>query len=458
MSVRGQGHQVSTSSTSGVSTSSTNGISTRSTRGLVALITLLGGHGLSLLGNVITVIVVPLYVLHDTGSVLATGVAGVFATVPVIVGGALGGVLVDRIGFRTAAIVADLASGATILLIPVLAATTGLPFPVLLTLVFLSGLLDTPGNTAKSALVPDLAEAAGLSVARATGIHSAVSRSAAMIGASVAAVCVVWLGPLNALLIDAATFAVSALLLWAGVPRHADARTPADPADPADPAGPAGPAGRLGYWTELAAGIRFLHHRPLLRNLVLMIVVTNCFDAAGITVLMPAYASTVGADGAIFGVMVAVFSGGALAGAGLFTWLGHRLPRRPVLVLSFLLAGAPPYLAMAAGLPVPVLLAVLAVAGLAAGSINPLITTVLYERVPRPLRARVLGAMTTGVSLGLPLGSLGAGLAVTAAGLVPVLLGVGAVYALVTLAPLSGGSWRNLEPGSLALSPVTHRD
>ena len=156
--------------------------------------------------------------------------------------------------------------------------------------------------------------------------------------------------------------------------------------------------------------------------------------------------------------MVAVFSGGALAGAGLFTWLGHRLPRRPVLVLSFLLAGAPPYLAMAAGLPVPVLLAVLAVAGLAAGSINPLITTVLYERVPRQLRARVLGAMTTGVSLGLPLGSLGAGLAVTAAGLVPVLLGVGAVYALVTLAPLSGGSWRNLEPGSLALSPVTHRD
>jgi len=233
------------------------------------------------------------------------------------------------------------------------------------------------------------------------------------------------------------------------VPRHTDAR----PAETPTP-----PAGPRGYWRDFAAGIRFLHHRPLLRNLVLMIVVTNCFDAAGITVLMPAYASTVGADGAIFGVMVAVFSGGALAGAGLFTWLGQRWPRRPVLVISFLLAGAPPYLAMAAGVPVPVLLAVLAVAGLAAGSINPLITTVLYERVPRQLRARVLGAMTTGVSLGLPLGSLGAGVAVTAAGLVPVLLGVGAVYALVTLAPLTGGSWRNLEPESLALSPATHRD
>jgi MFS family permease len=420
---------------------------------MVALISLLGGHGLSLLGNVITVIVVPLYVLQDTGSVLATGVAGVFATVPVIVGGALGGVLVDRIGFRTAAIVADLASGATILLIPVLAATVGLPFPVLLALVFFSGLLDTPGNTAKSALVPDLAEAAGLSVARATGIHSAVSRSAAMVGAAVAAVCVLWLGPLNALLLDAATFAVSALLLWLGVPRHADA----------GPAAPeAGttvlPTGWRGYWADFAAGIRFLNQRPLLRNLVLMIVVTNCLDSAGITVLMPAYASTVGADGAIFGVMVAVFSLGALTGAALFTWLGPRLPRRPVLVVSFLLAGAPPYLAMAAAVPVPVLLVVLALAGLAAGSINPLITTVLYERVPRELRARVLGAMTTGVSVGLPVGSLGAGLAVTAAGLAPVLLAVGVVYALVTLAPLTGGSWRNLEPGSLDLSREAHRD
>jgi len=66
--------------------------------------------------------------------------------------------------------------------------------------------------------------------------------------------------------------------------------------------------------------------------------------------------------------------------------------------------------------------------------------------------------MTTGVSLGLPLGALGAGIAVSAAGLVPVLLVVGAVYALVTLAPLTGGSWRNLEPESLALSPAGHRD
>src|SRR5690554_8238485 len=93
---------------------------TRRRMRLLPLASLLAAHGLSLAGNAVTMVVVPLYVLHDTGSVLATGVAGVFATVPMIVGGALGGVVVDRLGFRRAAIVADLASGVTVLAIPVL--------------------------------------------------------------------------------------------------------------------------------------------------------------------------------------------------------------------------------------------------------------------------------------------------------------------------------------------------
>ena len=104
------------------------------------LIGLLAAQGFSLVGNAITMIVVPLYVLQDTGSVLATGVAGVFVTVPVVLGGAFGGVLVDRLGFRVSAIIADIASGIPMLVIPLLAATVGLPFWALLTLVFLSGL------------------------------------------------------------------------------------------------------------------------------------------------------------------------------------------------------------------------------------------------------------------------------------------------------------------------------
>ncbi len=405
------------------------GVGVRTTR-LFPLIALLSGHGLSLAGNAITAVVVPLYVLHDTGSVLATGVAGVFTTVPMIVGGALGGVLVDRFGFRRAAIAADLSSGLTVLAIPVLAATIGLPFWALLLLVFVSGLLDTPGNTAKAALIPDLAEIGGVRLTRAAAAAGAISRSATMVGASVAAVAVIGLGPLNALVLDAVTFAVSAALLWRGVPRLVISTVAAEP------------TGTL--WREFGDGIRYLASTPIIRNLVLLIVITNCLDAAGMLVLKPVYARTISPDGALFGVMVACFAFGALSGASLFGWFGHRLPRRATLVVCFVLAGPPPYVAMALDLPIPALLTVFALAGLSAGSINPLLDALLYEKIPRNMRARVLGALTTGVTAGMPIGSVLGALVVSQAGLLPALVSVAVVYGLVTLAPLVGRSWKGM--------------
>lgn len=89
---------------------------------------LIAGHTVSLTGNMLTLIAVPLYVLATTNSAAATGIAGACATAPVIMGGAFGGVFVDRIGYRRASIIADLFSGTAIVAVPVLAMTVGLPF------------------------------------------------------------------------------------------------------------------------------------------------------------------------------------------------------------------------------------------------------------------------------------------------------------------------------------------
>lgn len=161
--------------------------------------------------------------------------------------------------------------------------------------------------------------------------------------------------------------------------------------------------------------------------------------------LRPAYAHTVSPDGALLGVMVALFSFGAFAGASLYTWIGHRLPRRVTLTICFVLCGGPPYLAMGFDLPVPAVLTTVTFAGLAAGSINPLLSTVILEHVPRTIRARVLGALTTGVSAGMPVGALAAGIVVTSAGLAPTLVIAGVIYIIATMAPLAGRSWRALD-------------
>ena len=128
----------------------------------LSLVALLAAHTSAQAGNTITVLATPFFVLAQGGSALDVGIASTFATVPIIVGGPLGAVLVDRIGHRRSSIIADLASAVTVLVIAALASQGALPFWGFLLLIFASGLLDTPGQTARTTLLPDLSAQAGV--------------------------------------------------------------------------------------------------------------------------------------------------------------------------------------------------------------------------------------------------------------------------------------------------------
>lgn len=401
---------------------------------------LLAGHVVSLTGNMLTLIALPLYVLAETGSAAATGIAGFFATLPVVIGGPFGGVLVDRVGYRRASVVADVVSGVTIATIPLLDAAVGLPFWALLALVFASGLLDTPGQTARSALLPDVAATARVPLERAVGMFEAAERAARLVGAPLAGFLVALLGPLTVLAVDAATFAVSAVLVAALVPRPAghSARRPDD-----DTSGTAELPQR-GYWRELGEGLRFTGREPLLRAVVLLVLVTNFFDAAKTSVLLPVYAQRELGGAVALGLLVGAMGGGALIGSLGFGAIGYRLPRRATFVTAFALAGGPPAFALAAGLPLPALVVVTALAGFAAGAINPIIGVVKLERVPPGMRARVYGLVNAGAWAAMPLGALTAGFAAEQFGVTATLFALGCAYILVTLTPLLGGPWRDM--------------
>ncbi|GAB2921456.1 hypothetical protein GCM10027047_18560 [Rhodococcus aerolatus] len=413
-------------------------------------------HVVSLTGNVVTVLALPIYVLRTTGSPTAAGVLGFVATVPIVLGGALGGVVVDRLGFRRASVLADSVSGVTVLAIPVCAATVGLPFWLLLVLVFGSGLLDTPGSGARQAMLPELAQRAGRSLEQATGTLDAASRTARLVGAPLAGVAVAAVGPLPVLVLDAATFAVAAVVVRLAAP---DLRGVAP--DPATGTGPgtAAPRGLRGYRADLAAGLRFVAADPLLRVVVLMVMVTNTFDSAKSSVLLPVYATERLGGAVALGLLVGVMGGGAALGALVFAAVGHRASRRLTFTVGFVLVAGPPYLALAVGAPLPVLLGVFALAGLGAGAINPILATATLRRVPVAARARVFGLADAGAWLGVPVGALGAGLLVSGVGLSATLAGIAVCYVLVSLVPLLGGPFRLLDarpvPGSVPPSDAT---
>lgn len=429
---------------------------TPTTRRYVPLIGLILGHAVSLTGNMLTFIALPLYVLFETGSAAATGLVGAFATAPVVLGGAFGGVLVDRIGYRRASIAADIVSGVTIAAVPLLAGTVGLPFWALLVLVFATGLLDTPGRTARTALLPEAAALAGVPIERAVGFYEATERGARLIGAPVAGLLVATFGALTVLAVDAVTFALSAVLIAVLVPRvlrAAKTDAAAASADGAAADGAAATGGRAGYWREFAEGFRFLLREPLLRLIVLMVMFTNLFDAAKATVLLPVVADRQLGGATAFGILVGAMGAGALTGSVVFGMYGHRLPRRPTFVVAFLIAGGPPFLALAAGFDLPTLIAVYAVAGLAAGAINPMLGAIELERIPAGLRARVYGVIGAGCWAAMPLGSLGAGFAVTHFGTTATLTIAGGCYLLLALTPLLGGAWRTMARPAPTITP-----
>ncbi|WP_170298475.1 MFS transporter [Agromyces allii] len=411
---------------------------TDAARRRLPILALFAAQFFSLAGNAIALIAIPIIALQQTGSPLAAGVAGVFATVPLVIGGALGGVLVDRFGYRLSSIVADVASGLTVIAIPILAATTGLHFGVLLALVFLGGLLDPPGDTAKTVLVPDLAALARMPLARAAGVQSTVQRTASMIGAGIAGLAVALVGPMPALVFDAAGFLVSAVLVLAFIPRTVSASAEASAT------GTAGERAKDGF----VAGIRFMVRSPLLLAVVLLVTLTNAIDAAGLTVLKPVYATEVLGEPGLLGGMIACFAAGALTGSAVFGWIGHRWSGRGMFAACFMLAGTPPYLAMAAGVPFPVLLVVLLCSGLAAGMLNPMIATAMYGEVPDGMRARVFGAMTAGVAASMPLGALVGGFAVEQVGLTPTLVGAGCLYFVLGASPLFIRAFSGLAAGA----------
>jgi MFS family permease len=378
------------------------------------LYALYAADAISLAGNAVAQLAIPWFVLTTTGSASLTALAVFFNFLPIVLAGFVGGVIVDRLGFRATSIVADIASSAAVAAIPLLHTTVGIELWQLMALVFVGALLDAPGSTARAALLPDLVEAASVRMERASGIRSAIQQSAQLIGAPIGGLLVASVGATNALWLNAASFLVSAALVALFVARPEKAATD-------EPSG--------SFLGDLVEGLRFVWTQRLLRALVLTVLVTNLLDAP-LPVVMAVFAEAEYGSAADLGLMYGVFGGAALVGSLAYSSIGHRLPRRRTFVVCF--TSLPlMYFALATMPSLPFALLALGVVGLVAGPLNPLIFTVTAEVVPAHLRGRVFGAVRAGAWAAIPLGILLGGALVEAVGVATTFLAIGVCYAAV---------------------------
>src|SRR5215203_3402562 len=356
-------------------------MTTATPKNSLPIISLFTANAISLVGNVLSAIAIPWFVLQTTGSATRTGITGFFTVLPVVLAGFFGGTLVDRLGYKRTSIIADIASGVTTALIPLLYFTVGLEFWQLMVLVFFGALLDAPGSTARSALVPELAAVAQMPIERATSLIHIIERSARLVGAPLGGLLIALIGTENVLWLDAASFFISAGIIAVTIKVH-----PSVQQEEKQPSG--------GYFDELREGLRFIFDDKLMLAIVMMIMATNFLDAVFSGVVQPVFVKQVYGQALDLGLLIAANGGGAVLGALVFSAIGPRLPRHTVFVFGFVLTSLKFFL-YAAYPPLWVALVFVVISSMGAGPLNPIIGAVEYERVPKTMRGRVGGGVLT---------------------------------------------------------------
>ncbi|MEM9953461.1 MAG: MFS transporter [Chloroflexota bacterium] len=384
------------------------------------LYALYGTSLVSATGDVMAAVAVPWFVLQTTGSAALMGVTAFFSVLPIIIAMLFGGTLVDRIGYKQVSVFADFASGVTILMIPILHLTIGIQFWQLVLLVFLGNLLDAPGRSARQAMIPELAEVAGVSLERATGLANAFSRATSMLGAPLAGILIAFTSAPIVLMIDAATFLVSAMGVQLFISRQIFQKQAEAQAESTN-----------SYWQDFREGFSFLWQDKFLLTLVAVVMVTNMIDHAISAVTMPYYVNEVYGNAWSLGLIMGSFGAAAVTGTLLYSWFGDKISRRWVFIIGYIIISLRSFF-MILYPPLAGMIVIAVVAGLAAGPINPIMGVLWYERIPDYMRARVFSLTSAGFLVAMPIGALLAGYLLEWLGLTNSLIIYGLIYCLAT--------------------------
>ncbi|HXM56249.1 MAG TPA: MFS transporter [Candidatus Dormibacteraeota bacterium] len=307
----------------------------------------------------------------------------------------IAGVYVDRLRRRPVMIAADVLRAGLIALVPIAAVLGLLRMEVLYAVAFLGMTLGVWFDTASSAFVPATVETGRLAAANSR--LGATGSAARIAGPSVGGLVVQAISGPFAMLVDAASFLFSALMI--GRVRLVRPETPPP---------------RGSFLADLSEGFRYLWGQPVLRALSLTGAITQ-FAGAGLLAINLLYLTReLHVPAAAVGLAVSGTAPGTLVGSLVATRVVARIGQAATLVGGWAVFGAAALLIpLAPGDAPAVAVVMVVVAGFlmgAAGQTSGIVGTTLVQSIPPP---HLLGRVFAGlgfISLGVaPLGALAGG-------------------------------------------------
>jgi MFS family permease len=363
------------------------------------------------LGNSIVMITIPWLILEKTDSPAFAGLVAAVSALPAIIVSPIGGCLVDHLGRRVVSISADLLSSLSVAAFPIAAATFGLTNTTILLIAVIGAVFDPAGYTARKTLLADVAKKSDVDLDRLNGIHEGFMGIAWIFGPAIGAGLISTVGSINSFWVAAALFilaAVSILFLRVG-DLGRESRELADK------------SGEV-LDSRLRLGLIKLWEDKLLRTLSIALLILAAVYLPTEAIVLPTYFEGENNPSGL-GLVVSALAGGSALGSFGYGWISKRIQRR-TLIRCIMLGSAISVIPMAFLPPLPFLMAAGFFLGLSWGPYNPLVNSLVQQRIPAHLHGRVFGIQTAVFYVAPPLGMVLAGLSVEN-------LGVNSTYAIL---------------------------
>jgi MFS family permease len=352
------------------------------------------GQGTSLIGTWMQSVAQSWLVFTLTHSATAIGFVIALQTLPVLLLGAYGGVIADRVDKRRLMIVLQALMGLQALVLGVLVVTGAATFWEICVLAVVLGLNNCFENPTRQAFVLEMVGTG--EVRNAVSLNATMVNAARAIGPAIAGVLIATVGIGLCFLVNAATFGA---VVYSLVSMDTAALRPSTPT--------------LRARGQLREGFRYVASTPRLWVPLLMMAIIGTL-AYEFTVTLPVFAKqTFGGDATTYGFLLASMGAGAVLG-GLMTATRGRVGLRPMTVS----AGVFGLAMLCAALSPVIAVAFVAMAAVGWTSVTCLATgnsTVQLEAAPS-MRGRVMALWAIAFMGSTPIGGPLIGWVVTIAG------------------------------------------
>jgi MFS family permease len=365
-----------------------------------------GANALSGLSNAIAIITIPWLIFERTGSPTQAGIVVAASAIPGIIISPFVGALIDHYGRKRVSIGSDLLSALSVMLFPIWDSLFGLTFASIATFAVLGAAFDPAGYTARKSLIPDVAKASNTSMDKLNSWHEAVFSGGWALGPALGAVAISLVGAANSMWIVFIAFILAIILISMlhvgdlGLEHREEIND------------------QEKFWTSTLRGLQVLKSDKAMYYFTISIVFLAMVYLPTESIVLPKYFSDID-DPRGLGYVLSSMALGGIASMLAYPRLVKRFTKRSI-VIGALAATSIAMIPMTFFPPIGLFVLSGFILGLGWGPMNPLMNSLVQQRVAPHIQGRVFGVQTALFYASGPIGMFVTGVSVDAFGVRPV--------------------------------------